>query len=138
MRFLVTLAVVAAALVAGCAQEPWHGRDLDAGDPPWRSVEVPAGGGFELDKDYARGERVRWDWFVSEREPLRFDVHTHFGSGRVQVHHNETAAQAQGDLRAEEAGGYSQMWRHAGDRPVTLWYRVAEPHRATVIPAGAL
>lgn len=116
-------------LFAGCTSahvDAWHGRDLDATDPPWNSQAVAPGETFEIDyHGITTGEVLSWDWFVDEQDTIQFDVHTHRGASALTLQ-RAFAVEDTGHLEIDSDGTYSMTWSNVHGSSLDVWFRVPQ------------
>lgn len=121
-----------AVLLAGCTtpaeEPPWHGRDLSADDPSWRSTMLQPRTSLELDLDRAPGDVIEWDWFIDEQMVVYFEVHAHHGVDH-RYYARTYGEQNVSSAVVEVEGRHSILWSNPHIEALTLWYRVPEDAR---------
>lgn len=118
MRVAVVLAIV----LAGCSsppdvEEPWHGRDTS--QDGWQSWILKPCAALEL--DWPQRASLQWDWFITDRTSVRWDLHTHDGGADTL----QSRVAPEGNATFDAAGrSLSMTWINPHDDDVELWFLV--------------
>ena len=131
-------AIVAAILLhalGGCADQPWHGRDLARQDPAYVEGFLEAGWTVRIDYDLAASQEVWWDWFIEEQEPVGFAVYQHARTGIVP-HVQTEGAEGDGTFKAPASGWYSLVWENQATENLTIQLRLPASSWGNRYPPG--
>lgn len=106
-RVLLISALLAPALLAGCAAEPGAPNKVS------RSISVSEDGYAEANLAMEAGANLTYAWETEPVANLTFDLHTHV-NGSVEVFHEETATAGEGAFQAPRNGTFSLHWAEPG------------------------
>jgi len=121
-----TAAIVASAVLAGCAQ-PAAPLPTEQ-----RTLTVPGGWFLELNYEVEAGATMTWSWNATA--VLDFDLHTHF-DGQVQEPVRATTTGHEGAYTAERSGGHSLMWTNPDAEDVVVDLTVPVGAEPVLAPA---